>query len=66
MAYSDGQELEIRTAGIEDRYHAFEVLTVYCTILGPLLAPYMMHTLELCLSSLQFPFDHGVRVVSTT
>jgi hypothetical protein len=62
----DGQELEIRTAGIEDKFHAFEVLSVYCTILGPLLAPYMVQTLELCISSLQFPFDHGVRVLSTT
>ena len=59
----DDQTIDIRTAGIEDKYEALQVLSAYCPVMGSRLAPYMIETLEICLSSLRFYFHLGVREI---
>jgi len=57
----DGQQVGIRTATLEEKCTAFDMLLTHCATLGPKFAPYFPRTLELALPGLKFVFHDGVR-----
>ncbi|KDQ15158.1 hypothetical protein BOTBODRAFT_158816 [Botryobasidium botryosum FD-172 SS1] len=57
----DGQQVGIRTATLEEKCTAFDMLLTHCATLGPKFAPYLPRTLELALPGLKFFFHDGVR-----
>ncbi|OCB84852.1 ARM repeat-containing protein [Sanghuangporus baumii] len=57
----DGQQVGIKTSGIEEKCQAFETLVVYASTLGARFAPYLPQSLELVLPGLKFFFHEGVR-----
>ena len=59
-----GQRIEIRTASLEEKCTAFDVLLVYCHVMGRKFAPYFSATLSLALPALRFFFHDGVREAS--
>lgn len=59
-----GQRVEIRTASLEEKCTAFDVLLVLCTIMGAAFRPYLSQSLSLALPALKFFFHDGVRETS--
>jgi len=61
MINMDGQQVGIKTSGLEEKCQAFETLVIYCSTLGVRFVPYLSQSLELVLPSLRFYFHEGVR-----
>ncbi|KIJ25106.1 hypothetical protein M422DRAFT_193858 [Sphaerobolus stellatus SS14] len=57
----EGQQVGIKTASIEEKCQAFEMLVIHCSTMGPAFAPYVPRVLELVLPGLSFIFHDGVR-----
>ena len=57
----EGQQVGIKTASIEEKCQAFEMLVIHCSTMGVAFAPYLGQTLELVLPGLNFVFHDGVR-----
>ncbi|CCM06072.1 uncharacterized protein FIBRA_08319 [Fibroporia radiculosa] len=57
----DGQQVGIKTSGLEEKCQAFETLVIYCSTLGVRFVPYLTQSLELVLPCLRFFFHEGVR-----
>lgn len=56
-----GQRVEIRTASLEEKCTAFDVLLVICSVMGKSFTPYLPTALQLALPALKFFFHDGVR-----
>ena len=56
-----GQRVEIRTASLEEKCTAFDVLLVFCSVMGQNFTPYLSTALQLALPALRFFFHDGVR-----
>ncbi|KAF8310256.1 ARM repeat-containing protein [Clavulina sp. PMI_390] len=56
-----GQRIEIRTASLEEKCTAFDVLLVICPIMGQQFKPFLLPVLQLALPALKFFFHDGVR-----
>jgi len=56
-----GQRVEIRTASLEEKCTAFDVLLVICSVMGQSFTPYLSTALQLALPALKFFFHDGVR-----
>jgi len=58
---TQGQRIEIRTASLEEKCTAFDVLLVYSHTMGRSFTPYLSQTLNLAVPALRFFFHDGVR-----
>jgi len=57
----EGQQVGIKTASIEEKCQAFEMLVIHCSTMGVKFAPWLPQVLELVLPGLTFIFHDGVR-----
>jgi hypothetical protein len=57
----EGQQVGIKTASIEEKCQAFEMLVIHCSTMGVKFAPWLPQVLELILPGLTFIFHDGVR-----
>ncbi|KAF8584878.1 ARM repeat-containing protein [Ramaria rubella] len=57
----EGQQVGIKTASIEEKCQAFEMLVIHCSTMGVKFVPWLSQVLELVLPGLNFIFHDGVR-----
>ncbi|GJJ16311.1 hypothetical protein Clacol_010608 [Clathrus columnatus] len=57
----EGQQVGIKTASIEEKCRAFEMLVVHCSTMGVKFAPWLPQILPLVVPGLTFIFHDGVR-----
>lgn len=57
----EGQHVGIKTASIEEKCQAFEMLVIHCSTMGVKFSPWLSQVLELVLPGLTFIFHDGVR-----
>lgn len=57
----EGQQVGIKTASIEEKCRAFEMLVVHCSTMGVKFAPWLPQVLQLVIPGLSFIFHDGVR-----
>ncbi|KAF8521902.1 ARM repeat-containing protein [Hysterangium stoloniferum] len=57
----EGQQIGIKTASIEEKCHAFEMLVIHCSTIGAKFSPWLPQVLQLVLPGLRFIFHDGVR-----
>jgi len=57
----EGQQVGIKTASIEEKCQAFEMLVIHCSTMGTAFSPWLPQVLELVLPGLSFIFHDGVR-----
>lgn len=56
-----GKRIEIKTASLDEKCTAFDVLLVVCRVMGQSFTPYLSPSLHLAIPALKFLFHDGVR-----